>query len=311
MFEKEALDIFKYQWEHNPVYHEFCRLLGKSTGNVTTIEEIPFLPVDFFKSHRVVTGNFEAELVFNSSGTTGKQTSKHYIKNKAFYLENAAHCFGYFFKEHTLYKHLALLPNYIETGGSSLVAMVDYFISTSELGGGFYINEWQKLEQELVKCSQANTPVVLWGVSFALLDFSEQIRKKFPNLIIVETGGMKGRRKEITRKELHSKLCYAFGVSKIHSEYGMTELQSQAYAIENGIFECPPGMRILLSDQYDRLSKPAEGRPGLINIIDFANIDSCSFIATQDIGLLHPDNKFEVLGRADFSETRGCNLLYV
>ena len=311
-FEELALDIFRYQFENNNVYRSFCDLLYKHPSDIKTLEEIPFLPIQFFKSHEIVSTTDPIQQTFTSSGTTGNMVSKHHITDLSYYEKSYSKGFDHFYGAVNEYVVLALLPSYLEREGSSLIYMVNDLIKKSNHPeNGFYLNDLETLKNTLLKLRDQGQKVLLIGVSFALLDMTDQYRLQLPNTIIMETGGMKGRRKEITRKELHEQLCEGFGVEKIHSEYGMTELLSQAYSSGDGVFECPPWMQILIRETEDPLSIQENGKNGAINVIDLANVHSCSFIATQDLGKKLTKNTFQVMGRFDHSDIRGCNLLYL
>jgi len=311
-FEKITLKVFRFQYDNNLVYHEFCRLLKKDKTNVKRLEEIPFLPIQFFKSHDVLSSNQPIQTTFTSSGTTGTNTSKHHVTDLEFYEDSYRMAFRQFYGNIEDYVVLALLPSYLERDGSSLIHMVDDLIQLSNNPeSGFYLNNHNELIEKLTRLDNQGQNVILIGVTYALLDLVEQQKFSLKNTIIMETGGMKGRRKEIIREELHQILCDGFGVSEIHSEYGMTELLSQAYSLGNGIFECPNWMQILVRDTEDALSYVGIGKTGGINVIDLANINSCSFIATQDLGKKHDNDSFEVLGRFDNSDIRGCNLMVI
>ena len=274
------------------------------------IEQIPFLPIKFFKSHQVITGDNSPEIVFNSSGTTGQLTSKHYVANTSVYKTSFLKTFEQFYGSPEDYCILALLPSYLEREGSSLVYMVhDLIVKSGHPDSGFYLHEHGKLAQKLKELDSKGVKILLIGVSFALLDLVSNYSFSLKNTIIMETGGMKGRKKEMIREELHGILKAGFGVGEIHSEYGMTELLSQAYSLGKGSFECPPWMRVLIRDPEDPLTLLPDGKSGGVNIIDLANLHSCSFIATQDLGKLYPDGSFEILGRFDHSDLRGCNLM--
>lgn len=309
-FEKLALEVFQYQFQNNKVYSQFVKSLNISFEKIKSINEIPFLPVEIFKTHTVITGNENFQQIFTSSGTTGDQVSKHYVKDISFYENIFSKIFSSFYGSPSDYTILALLPSYLEREGSSLIYMTDKLIKASHsAAGGFYLDEYRKLFSVLVQLQKEKRKTILFGVTYALLDFISSYKINFPELIVMETGGMKGKRKEMVREEVHELLCTGFGVEVIHSEYGMTELLSQAYSSGKGIFKSPDWMRILVRDPYDPL-KPAELKTsGGINIIDLANIDSCSFISTQDLGKEYPDHSFEVIGRFDFSDVRGCNLM--
>jgi len=309
-FESTALQIFKFQFENNPVYRSFCDLLFVHPSDVKHIEDIPFLPIQFFKSHKVLSSFKTVQQTFSSSGTTGSLTSKHFVSEISIYENSYNKGFKHFYGEIDDYVVLALLPSYLEREGSSLVYMVDDMIKKSNHPeSGFYLNNLDDLSETLNRLDSEGKKVLLIGVSFALLDLIETHQFQLRNTIVMETGGMKGKRKEMIREELHSNLKTGLGVDKIHSEYGMTELLSQAYSKGNGIFECPPWMKILIRNTEDALTLETKGKTGGINIIDLANINSCSFIATQDLGKTHQDNTFEVLGRFDHSDIRGCNLM--
>ncbi len=309
-FEKAALDIFRYQAASNEVYRQYCQLLGCKTDRVSKLAEIPFLPVEFFKTQRVVSGNEEPEIVFSSSGTTGTQTSFHYVSDPELYIRSFTEGFRHFYGQAEKYCFLALLPSYLEREGSSLVFMADRLIKQGgNTDSGFYLNNMHMLAEKLQGLKSRGQSVILLGVTYALLDLAENFPTHFPELIIMETGGMKGRRREMIRQEVHQKLKQAFGVPFIHSEYGMTELLSQAYSKGEGRFYCPPWMKIFIRDTNDPLSVVKHGKTGGINIVDLANLNSCSFIAVQDLGKTFEDGSFEVLGRFDHSQVRGCNLL--
>lgn len=309
-FEKTTLKVFRHQYDNNSVYQDFCNLLKKNKTNVKSIQDIPFLPIQFFKSHDVLSSTEPIQTTFTSSGTTGMSTSRHLITDLQYYEESFRLGFSQFYGNIEDYVVLALLPSYLEREGSSLIYMVEDLIQASnQPDSGFYLNNYNELIEKLVTLDRQGQNVILIGVTYALLDLIEMQDFSLKNTIIMETGGMKGRRKEIIREELHDILCKGFGVSKIHSEYGMTELLSQAYSLGDGVFECPPWMDILIRDTEDALSYIAYGKTGGINVIDLANINSCSFIATQDLGKKYTNQSFEVLGRFDNSDIRGCNLM--
>ncbi|MGD9976480.1 MAG: acyltransferase [Bacteroidales bacterium] len=309
-FQEIALDIFRFQYNNVKVYHDYVSLLGVVPDKVETIEEIPFLPIQFFKTHNVIVNNQSPQITFTSSGTTGNETSKHLVSDKSLYIDSFTKGFELFYGNPGDYCILALLPSYLERTGSSLVFMVDELIrQTKNSNSGFFLNQYDELIRILSDIDSKGEKCLLIGVSFALLDIAEKYHLNLENIIVMETGGMKGRRKEIIRNELHGILCNAFGVGAIHSEYGMTELLSQAYSNGNGIFRCPPWMKVLVRDLYDPLSSKSTGSSGAINIIDLANINSCAFIQTQDLGKLFGDGSFEVLGRMGNAPVRGCNLL--
>jgi hypothetical protein len=309
-FEKIALKVFRFQYENNIVYREFCELLNVEKGSVKSLHEIPFLPIQFFKSHDVLSSTEPIQETFTSSGTTGMITSKHLITDVTLYEDSYRNAFSEFYGSIEDYTILALLPSYLDRTGSSLIYMVKDLIELSNnQDSGFYLNNYDELISKLIELDSSGQNVLLIGVTYALLDLIEQQNFQLKNTIIMETGGMKGKRKEIIREELHELLCNGFGVSSIHSEYGMTELLSQAYSLGDGIFECPNWMTVLIRDTEDALSYVEIGKTGGINVIDLANINSCSFIATQDLGKKYPNNSFEVLGRFDNSDIRGCNLM--
>jgi phenylacetate-coenzyme A ligase PaaK-like adenylate-forming protein len=311
-FEKIALKTFRFQYENNLVYKEFCDLLKTDVSKVKSLQQIPFLPIQFFKSHAVVSNQEEVQATFTSSGTTGMITSKHLVTDVSIYEESYRKGFSEFYGNIEDYVVLALLPSYLEREGSSLIYMVEDLIQLSNRPeSGFYLHNHDELIQNLIALDEAGQNVILIGVTYALLDLIEKHQFQLQHTIIMETGGMKGKRKEMIREELHEQLCAGFGVNAIHSEYGMTELLSQAYSLGNGVFECPSWIQILLRDTEDALSYVATGKTGGINVIDLANINSCSFIATQDLGKKYPNNSFEVLGRFDNSDIRGCNLMVI
>jgi phenylacetate-coenzyme A ligase PaaK-like adenylate-forming protein len=309
-FTKVTIEVFKHQFKNNSVYRSFCDLLYMHPSDVSKIEEIPFLPIQFFKSRKVLSSLEEVQETFTSSGTTGSITSKHFVTDIKFYKESYLKGFAHFYGNIEDYVVLALLPNYLERESSSLVFMVDDFIRKSKnIESGFYLNNIDELAKKLINLDEIGQKVLLMGVSFALLDLIEKHQFKLKNTIIMETGGMKGRRKELIRNELHQLLQSGFGVDEIHSEYGMTELLSQGYSKGSGLFETPPWMKVLTRDTEDALTILPLGKAGGINVIDLANYNSCSFIATQDLGKVHKNETFEILGRFDTSDIRGCNLM--
>lgn len=309
-FEKTALKVFRYQRENNAVYREFCDFLNVDGQQVKSLGQIPFLPIQFFKSHDVITGEGPVRQTFTSSGTTGTQTSRHLVTDVSLYEQSFRRAFSQFYGNIEDYAVLALLPSYLERQGSSLVYMADNLVKASNNpDSGFYLHNYDELTQKLAALDASGQNVLLIGVTYALLDLIEQRRFGLRNTIVMETGGMKGRRKEMIREELHEILRRGFGVPSIHSEYGMTELLSQAYSLGDGIFECPNWMHILIRDTEDALSYVGQGKTGGLNVIDLANINSCAFIATQDLGKKYADGSFEVLGRFDNSDIRGCNLM--
>ncbi|WP_034062605.1 LuxE/PaaK family acyltransferase [Lacinutrix jangbogonensis] len=309
-FSNLALQVFKFQFENNTVYRSFCDLLYKNPSDITKVEDIPFLPIQFFKSHQVVSSSEGIKKTFSSSGTTGSVKSKHHITDLSIYESCFNNGFNTFYGNIKDYIVLALLPSYLEREGSSLIYMVDSLIKDSNHPeSGFYLDTLSELSRTLKRLDAEGKKVLLIGVSFALLDLVESYSFNLNNTIIMETGGMKGRRKELIREELHAILKHGFGVEAIHSEYGMTELLSQAYSKGNGDFKCPKWMRILTRDTEDALTIQKREKTGGINVIDLANINSCSFIATQDLGRVKSDGSFEIIGRFDTSDIRGCNLM--
>lgn len=309
-FTSISIEIFRHQYENNEVYRRFCDLLKTAPEGVDAIEKIPFIPIDLFKSYKILSSTDAVQKVFTSSGTTGKITSKHYVTDLALYEKSYLKAFSQFYGSIEDYAVLALLPSYLERDGSSLIHMADDLIRKSKHPqSGFYLNNLKELKETLVYLDQSGQKVLLIGVSFALLDLVDNYQFELKNTIVMETGGMKGRRKEMIRVELHNTLKKGFGIEKIHSEYGMTELLSQAYSTGNGTFQCPPWMRILIRDPEDALAYLPKNKTGGINVIDLANINSCSFISTQDLGNKLPNGSIEILGRFDNSDIRGCNLM--
>jgi phenylacetate-coenzyme A ligase PaaK-like adenylate-forming protein len=309
-FEKVALKVFRFQYENNAVYRDFCELLNVEKGSVKSLHQIPFLPIQFFKSHDVLSSSDDIQVTFTSSGTTGMTTSNHLVPDVSVYEQSYQNAFSEFYGNIEDYAVLALLPSYLEREGSSLIYMVNDLIERSNNpNSGFYLHNYDELTAKLIELDTSGQNVLLIGVTYALLDLIELQKFTLNNTIVMETGGMKGQRKEMIREELHELLCDGFGVNSIHSEYGMTELLSQAYSLGNGIFECPNWMSVLIRDTEDALTYVDYGKTGGINVIDLANINSCSFIATQDLGKRHGNNSFEVLGRFDNSDIRGCNLM--
>lgn len=335
-FKQAAIAVFNYQFENNQLYNRFVNSLNVKPDEVKELEQIPFLPIAFFKSHKVLSNKYQVArhktqvesqksevksqkseviepnkleeiICFTSSGAV---QSKHYVKDITVYERSYRKAFELFYGNVEEYCILALLPSYLERGGSSLVYMAEDLIKRSKhRDSGFYLNDYDMLINKMEALEKQHQKTILLGVTYALLDLIEKKTFQLNHTIVMETGGMKGKRKEMVREELHELLCEGFGVSDIHSEYGMTELLSQAYSKGNGLFYCPPWMRVLIRDTNDPLTILSEKKTGGINIIDLANINSCSFIATQDLGKLHNDNSFEVLGRFDNSDIRGCNLL--
>lgn len=310
-FETIALELFRYQYEKNAVYRDYVNVLKINPAAVQSVTQIPFLPIRFFKTHTIVTGDFEPELIFESSGTTGMTHSRHFIKDSTIYKESFRKGFELFYGHPEQWCIIGLLPSYFERKNSSLVYMVENLVKAGgHADSGFYLNEFDKLHTLLQQLEAAKQQTLLIGVTFALLDFAEKYPARLQHTIVMETGGMKGRKKEMIRDEVHDILKEAFHIPSIHAEYSMTELLSQAYSDGNGLFQCPPWMKVLIRDDKDPLAVQSKSDvSGAINIIDLANVHSCSFIATDDIGTISPDGKFKVLGRMDNSDVRGCSLL--
>ncbi len=309
-FENIALRLFQQQATENLVYASYLRHLHLQPSKITSIEQIPFLPIGFFKTHAVQTSHWQPETVFTSSGTTGMVTSKHLVKNVDSYLRHAQTIFEQFYGPLSQYNLLALLPSYLERSGSSLIAMIDWFIQqTGSAHSGFYLYNRADLLAKVEALRHDSRKTLIWGVSFALLDIAEKYALDWSHCMVMETGGMKGRRKEWVRDELHRFLCTRFNVKTIHSEYGMTELLSQAYSRGEGIFRSSKTMNIQIRDLNDPFSTIANGKMGIISVIDLANAHSCAFIQTEDLGRIVENGYFEVLGRMDNSDVRGCNLL--
>ena len=311
-FEEKAIEVFRYQYQYNPVYKLFVQSIGRSYTDIQSIKDIPFLPIEAFKRNQIITGDWKAVNYFSSSGTTGLEPSKHYYNDLTLYKDTFLSCFTKQYGEVEDYCVLGLLPSYLERKGSSLIYMVDKWIQMSKNRhpqSGYFLYNHEDLHRVLLENIRRGTPTILIGVSFALLDFAEKYSLPASELIVMETGGMKGRRKEITRAELHQYLSSAFGVDTIHSEYGMTELFSQAYSTGKGVFSENDLMRVAIADIYDPFAEKAIGKTGVLQVIDLANIDSCSFIRTSDLGKKLSADQFEVLGRLDYSDIRGCNLM--
>lgn len=311
-FEPIALDVFRYQYANNELYGQYCQALRINTEDVTSLQQIPFMPVSFFKTHKVMTGSETAtQLIFESSGTTGETPSRHYVADAGIYEKSLLQGFEQFYGNVSDYTILALLPSYLERKNASLVHMAKTLMERSaSADNGYYINEWNKLKETMMRLEQGNRKVLLLGVTFALLDFAAAFPMALNNAIVMETGGMKGRREEMTRAEVHEILKTQWQLKQVHSEYGMTELLSQAYAKAEGVFSCASTMRVLVRDLNDPRDVTTAGTGG-INVVDLANVHSCSFIETEDIGTLAPDGTFEVLGRMDNSALRGCSLMVV
>jgi hypothetical protein len=309
-FDAMALDIFRFQAESCKVYRQYLNHLQIDITKIVNTADIPYLPIEFFKNFQVQTGDFDPDIVFESSSTTGQGVSRHFVRDKDQYTKSFTGSFEVFMEDHRAYCHLALLPSYLERQHSSLVFQVDHFIRESRYPqSSFFLHDMERLQQVLLDNEHQHIPTVLWGVTYALLDFAEQFPMPLRHTSMIETGGMKGRRKEITREEMHGILLRQFDLEAIGGEYGMTELMSQAYARKAGVYVCPPWMRVTAREVNDPLGKPIFERHGALNIIDLANLDSCCFIATSDLGRVQPDYSFAVLGRIDHSDTRGCNLL--
>ena len=313
-----AVELFNYQYQNNTIYQQYCNALKINTTVVDAVHKIPFLPISFFKTHEIKAGEFETSTIFESSGTTGSINSKHFVRDINVYRQSFTACFEKFYGPPENKCILGLLPSYLERKNSSLVIMTEELIrkSGNELSG-FYLYDHEKLHSTLIHNELLKIPTLLIGVSYALVDFAEKYPMQLRHTIVMETGGMKGRREEMTRQELHTRLQDQLGLSLVHSEYGMTELLSQAYSKGDGIFHCPGWMKILIRDEDNPFNimtaddAHTKSVTGLINIIDLANIYSCCFIATDDIGRLHNNESFEVLGRMDGSDVRGCSLMTV
>lgn len=309
-FNAVSLDLFRYQYQMNLVYQEFIEHLSVDASKIKGPTEIPFLPIRFFKSRKIKSGDWEEELIFTSSGTTGALTSQHWVKSLSLYEKSFLKGFQKFYGDPKEYVFLALLPSYLEREGSSLIYMTEKLIQWSQYAeSGFFLNETEQLFELLQQLEKRNQKTILLGVSFALMDFCEKYSLSLKNTIVMETGGMKGRKKEITRGELHAIYQKSLGIEAVNSEYGMTELLSQAYSKGKGNFHCPPWMKIIITNLNDPREILQEGKTGRVNIIDLANIDSCAFIATDDLGKINVDGSFEITGRIDQSDVRGCNLL--
>jgi hypothetical protein len=317
-FEKVAIEVFNFQYNNNDIYKAYCNLLHVNTNEVNSIEKIPFLPIQLFKTKEIKTTVFEPAAIFESSGTTGSVNSKHFVKDLSLYEESFLQTFKQFYGNEKDYCIIGLLPSYLERKGSSLVYMVNDLIKKStHKNSGFYLYEHEKLRAVLLENEAAKQPTILIGVTYALIDFAEQNEMQLQYSIVMETGGMKGRREELSRTQVHKILSSKLGVEKIHSEYGMTELLSQAYSKGDGIFQCPPYMRTLVRSEDNPLEVVAHFSPdkkyinGGINIIDLANLYSCSFIATDDAGKIYANKTFEIIGRLENSDARGCGLMIV
>ncbi len=299
-------EVWKYQYQNNPLYRSFTKQINMAGENRN---KICFLPISAFKQHDIKAGDWAYESIFESSGTTGSIPSRHYVRDTSWYLESCVKGWESVYGNVSEYSFLCLLPGYLERKGSSLVKMMDHFVKLSNFSSGFYLNNHRELYQQLLENKSKQIPTVLLGVSFGLLDFVEKYTLKMPNLIVVETGGMKGRREEMTKEELHALLKSSFNTTTIHSEYGMTELFSQAYSKADGLFQPTPTLKIVITEITDPLSPEKLGKTGVVNVIDLSNIDSCSFIQTQDLGILYEDGSFRIMGRLDEADIRGCNLM--
>ena len=309
-FKKQCLDIYNFQYENNMVYQNYCNMICEDPTDVNEINKIPFLPISFFKTKKILsTDNFEK--VFYSSGTTTNSRSKHFISSLKLYQKSFINNFKLNYSDITQYTILALLPNYYDNKDSSLIYMIEKLIKlTKSKESGFFLDDYHNLSKKLIELdTKKERKTILIGVPYALLDLIDFNQFQLNNTIIMETGGMKGRRKEMVRTELHEKLKRGFGISKIHSEYGMTELLSQAYSKGDGIFKTPSWMKVIIRDINDAQNLDFNKKSGAINIIDLANYNSCSFIATDDMGKYINDDEFELIGRVDNSDIRGCNLL--
>lgn len=315
-FNELAITLFKHQYQNNNIYRQFCNSLRINADEVDTVNKIPFLPISFFKTHTIKTGEFETDIVFESSGTKQTIPSKHFVKDIDLYKKSFTSCFEKFYGLPQTKCILGLLPSYLERKNSSLVLMIEELIQASNNQlGGFYLYDHEKLHRTILHNELLKQPTLLIGVTYAMLDFAEAYPMQLRHTIVMETGGMKGRREEMTRQEVHAVLQKQLDINLVHSEYGMTELLSQAYSKGDEIFHCPDWMKIVLRDEDDPFhiitanDAKNKSQTGLINVIDLANIHSCSFIATDDIGRLHANESFEVLGRSDSSDVRGCSLM--
>lgn len=308
-FEELALEVFQFQAKHVSIYKDYLSLLKIAPESIIDYKKIPFLPISFFKTHEVIVEGFSPEIIFSSSGTTGQKTSKHLVADKNAYIHHSLALFEEHYGTLSDWCVMALLPSYLERTGSSLVLMAEAMIEKALPSSGFFLHNHDELAHQLLENEANGTKTLLLGVTFGLLDFAENHPLQLRHTTIMETGGMKGRREEMTRDQVHHLLQNAFGSQSIHSEYGMTELLSQAYSNGKGLFSPNRTLQVLLRDTTDPLSASPNGKTGGINIIDLANLYSCSFIATEDLGRIYPDGKFEVLGRFDQSEARGCNLM--
>lgn len=308
-FENIALSLFRFQAQNNSLYRQYIDFLGINPARVASVDELPFLPISFFKHHAIQTGNWIPQAEFHSSGTTGQSVSRHLIRDLTFYRQNAERCFAHFFGAPETYHFLAMLPSYLERAESSLVAMMNHLIERSGSPfSGYYLHDYDRLIRDAGKLRNHGGQVMIWGVTYALMELAERYKPDLSHCILLETGGMKGRRPEITREELHAFLRESLNVGKVVSEYGMTELQSQAYSLQDGRFFCPPGMKVVVRDVSDPLERGIGGT-GALNFIDLANFHSIAFLETEDLGKINNDGSFSVVGRMDNADIRGCNLL--
>jgi len=311
-FNSIAIELFHYQFEQNPVYRDFVINLSISPSAIKHFTNIPFLPVSFFKTQRILTGFLDPEMVFRSSGTSGMERSSHLVGDVSVYKQSLLTGFEFFYGNPAGYKILALVPDPLKNPDSSLAFMVNLLMEAAHPGEKyFFMDDFFSMNEKILFFGKSQKKIILIGLTSALMDFSEQFQSGYPDLIVMETGGMKGKRKELIREELHALLYRQFGVAVIHSEYGMTELLTQAYSKGNGLFSAPPWMKVLIRDTHDPLTILNPGQTGGINVIDLANFNSCPFIATNDLGKVHNNQQFEVLGRFDHSDIRGCNLLAI
>lgn len=309
-FESLSLEIYRFQYTHNSIYNQYCNHIKRSPLQVNSFSEIPYLPIEFFKTHRVLCGDWQPDLVFTSSGTTGSNTSRHFVPMVGIYEKSFLMGFEHFYGSPCDYIFLALLPGYLERQGSSLIYMMERLIKESHHDdSGFYLHNMQALQQKIIDLKESHKKTFLIGVTHALLEMAEKHPLDNGKMVVMETGGMKGKGRELVREEMHELLRKGFGVAHIHSEYGMTELFSQAYSQKNGEFHCPPWLRITTREVNDPLSENQIGKTGVLNVADLANLYSCSFIATQDLGICHADGSFNILGRMDNAQLRGCNLM--
>lgn len=309
-FNEVALEVFRHQADTSPIYKKYINSLGINAKDIMHYSKIPFLPIQFFKTQNIIESGKNPTITFSSSGTTGMINSQHHVVDLDWYHQSFKKAFELFYGNIEEIAIVALLPSYLERDGSSLIYMIDDLIKSSKQPeSNYFLYNHEELCQTLLELKQKQTPTILIGVTYALLDFIENYSIDFPDLIVMETGGMKGKRKEMVKEELHKILCTGFSVDQIHSEYGMTELLSQGYSTGQGLFKTPPWMKIMIRDTNDPLSLLNNQKTGAVNVIDLANYHSCSFIATQDLGRLNPNNTFEILGRFDNADIRGCNLL--